>query len=308
MGALEYAVIDSSYDTLGITANSNFAAVLLGLGECTEEKEGSVYETSYNLYDLVCKSGNWGIEKNVPDIYTADTLIDSRDGKKYKLATYDIGGVSQTWMAEDLMFNSPDGNYLYPDAIAMDSSIVMLSYDECMEYWLADRASGKEDDLTFSDTAIVQSACDEYQKNRSSINYERFWPAVDSVVAEKGFYQGICPDGWRLPTALEWDSLMQKIAETYRNPDDEYAVLYAPRYFALAGFGTVLRQDGDNPWQENASYYAMAPDSSYRVPWCAECGANIAFVRFSHEYWDFLIRAINTDIGSVVRVRCVKNE
>ena len=308
LSALEYAVIDSSYDALKVRANSNFAAVLLGLGECTEEKEDSVYETSYRLYNLVCRSGDWGIVKNVPVIYTADTLIDSRDGKKYKLATYDIGGLSQTWMAEDLMFNSSDGNYLYPDAIAMDSSVVMYSYDECVEYWLAERAIGKSDGLTFGDSATVRSDCDQYQKDRSFINYERFWPAVDSVVAEKGFYQGICPDGWRLPTALEWDLLMWKIADTYRNLDDEYAVLYAPRYFELAGFGSVLRQDGDNPWLENVSYYAVAPDSSYRVSWCAECGANIVFVRFGNEYWDIMIRAINDDIGSVVRVRCIKNE
>ena len=306
--ALEYAVIDSSYDTLKVRANSNFAAVLLGLGECTEEKEGSVYETSYTLYNLVCSSGNWGIAKNVPVIYTADTLVDSRDGKKYKTTTYDVGGLSQTWMAEDLTFNSPDGNYLYPDAIDMDSSIVMYSDDECMEYWLAEWAKGRNDSLTSTDSANVRSDCDQYRKDRSFINYERFWPAVDSVVAEKGVYQGICPDGWRLPTALEWESLMQKIADTYRNSDGEDAVLSASRYFELAGFGSVLRQDGDNPWLEGASYYAVAPDSSYRVSWCAECGANIAFVRFTYEYWDVLIRAINNDIGSVVRVRCIKDE
>ena len=41
--ALEYAVMSSSDDSLRIRANSNFVAVLLGLGECTEEKEYSVY-------------------------------------------------------------------------------------------------------------------------------------------------------------------------------------------------------------------------------------------------------------------------
>ena len=303
--ALEYAVVNSSDDSLRIRANSNFVAVLLGLGECTEEKEDSVYETSYNLYNLVCNSGNWGLSTTMPVIYTADALVDARDGKTYRIVSYDIGDSSQTWMAEDLMFNSPDGNYLYPDAIAMDSSVVMHSYDECMEYWLADWASGKEDGLTSRDTAIVQSECDEYQKNRSSINYERFWPAVDSVIAEKGYIQGICPDGWRLPSAYEWESLMQKIADAFVDAEEEYAVLRAPEYFELAGFGVVLRQDGDNPWRETESTYAIAPDSSYRAPSFQET-PGITFIRFAYEYWDILIRAINTDLGSVVRVRCIK--
>ena len=305
--SLERDVIDSSTDTLQIRAKSNFAAVLLGLGECTEEMEDTVYVTSYTLYNLVCNSGNWGLAKNVPVIYSADVLVDSRDGKKYKLVTYEIGDSSQTWMADDLMFNSPDGNYLYPDAIAMDSTIVMQSYDECVEYWVGEWMRGRTEDLSYKDTLAILSSCDEYMQNRSAINYEKFWPAVDSVVAEKGFVQGICPDGWRLPSGHEWETLMEKIAYTFVDPDEEYSIYRAPEYFEVAGFGSVLRPDGDNPWRENESYYAMAPDSSYRAPEFSDLAMQtVTFIRFSYSYWDILPRALNTDMGSVVRVRCIK--
>lgn len=305
--SLERDVIDSSTDTLQIRAKSNFAAVLLGLGECTEEMEDTVYVTSYTLYNLVCNSGNWGLAKNVPVIYSADVLVDSRDGKKYKLVTYEIGDSSQTWMADDLMFNSPDGNYLYPDAIAMDSTIVMQSYDECVEYWVGEWMRGRTEDLSYKDTLDILSSCDEYMQNRSAINYEKFWPAVDSVVAEKGFVQGICPDGWRLPSGHEWETLMEKIAYTFVDPDEEYSIYRAPEYFEVAGFGSVLRPDGDNPWRESEAYYAMAPDSSYRAPEFSDLAMQtVTFIRFSYSYWDILPRALNTDMGSVVRVRCIK--
>lgn len=305
--SLERDVIDSSTDTLQIRAKSNFAAVLLGLGECSEEMEDTVYVTSYTLYNLVCNSGNWGLAKNVPVIYSADVLVDSRDGKKYKLVTYEIGDSSQTWMADDLMFNSPDGNYLYPDAIAMDSTIVMQSYDECVEYWVGEWMRGRTEDLSYKDTLAILSSCDEYMQNRSAINYEKFWPAVDSVVAEKGFVQGICPDGWRLPSGHEWETLMEKIAYTFVDPDEEYSIYRAPEYFEVAGFGSVLRPDGDNPWRESEAYYAMAPDSSYRAPEFSDLAMQtVTFIRFSYSYWDILPRALNTDMGSVVRVRCIK--
>ena len=305
--SLERDVIDSSTDTLQIRAKSNFAAVLLGLGECSEEMEDTVYVTSYTLYNLVCNSGNWGLAKNVPVIYSADVLVDSRDGKKYKLVTYEIGDSSQTWMADDLMFNSPDGNYLYPDAIAMDSTIVMQSYDECVEYWVGEWMRGRTEDLSYKDTLAILSSCDEYMQNRSAINYERFWPAVDSVVAEKGFVQGICPDGWRLPSGHEWETLMEKIAYTFVDPDEEYSIYRAPEYFEVSGFGSVLRPDGDNPWRESEAYYAMAPDSSYRAPEFSDLAMQtVTFIRFSYSYWDILPRALNTDMGSVVRVRCIK--
>ena len=269
--------------------------------------EDTVYVTSYTLYNLVCNSGNWGLAKNVPVIYSADVLVDSRDGKKYKLVTYEIGDSSQTWMADDLMFNSPDGNYLYPDAIAMDSTIVMQSYDECVEYWVGEWMRGRTEDLSYKDTLAILSSCDEYMQNRSAINYERFWPAVDSVVAEKGFVQGICPDGWRLPSGHEWETLMEKIAYTFVDPDEEYSIYRAPEYFEVSGFGSVLRPDGDNPWRESEAYYAMAPDSSYRAPEFSDLAMQtVTFIRFSYSYWDILPRALNTDMGSVVRVRCIK--
>ena len=301
---LELDLLDSSRFDLWMTARSNFVAVLKGFGECTPEKEGTVIDTIYKLFNLVCKSGDWSEKNVVASVDSAGMMTDARDGKTYKTVSYNILGVTETWMAEDLIFNSSDGNYLYPDAIAMDSNVVMQSYDECVEFWLADWAKGKAEGLSAYDTMLVESMCKEYRANKSCIKYESFWPAVDSIVADKGFYQGVCPDGWRLPTGYEWERLMMYVADTYDNSEDPRS---SPKYLDLAGFGTVLRQDGDNPWRESGASYAMAPDSSYRAQMYEHLAPVITIVRITDDYWDALPRAINTDIGSVVRVRCVKN-
>ena len=303
---LEYDVLDSNESSSWVTARSNFVAVLRGFGECTSAKEGAVVETTYKTYNLVCKSGNWGVANNVALIDSAGMMTDLRDGKKYKTVSYNIMGVTETWMAEDLMFSSLDGNYVYPDAIALDSSVVMQSFDECFEYELAYAAKevGGPKELTATDSSMVQSMCERYQKNKSNINYERFWPAVDSVMGANGLYQGICPDGWHLPSGYEWERLMRYVADTY---DKSGSYSSATMYLETAGFGSVLLPDDIHPGQTKETYYAMKPDSSYRAIGFEDAAPLITYMRFVGDYWDILARAMNTDHGSVVRVRCIKN-
>ena len=51
----------------------------------------------------------------------------------------------------------------------------------------------------------------------------------------------------------------------------------------------------------------MKPDSSYRAIGFEDAAPLITYMRFVGDYWDILARAMNTDHGSVVRVRCIKN-
>ena len=303
---LESYVLNSNESDLWVTVRSNLAAVLQGLGECTPAKEGTVVETTYKLFNLVCKSGNWGVTNKVAPIDSAGMMTDLRDGKKYKTASYNIMGVTETWMAEDLMFSSLDGNYMFIDAIALDTSVALQSFDECFEYELA--YTTKEVDgtreATARDSSVVQSICETYKKNNGSIDYERFWTAVDSVITEKGFYQGVCPDGWRLPSGYEWERLMRYVTDTYDNSENYYS---APRYLETAGFGSVLLPDDVYPGQAKETYYAMKPDSSYRARGFEEFGPLMTYVRFVDNYWDVLPRSAADDHGSIVRVRCIKN-
>jgi uncharacterized protein (TIGR02145 family) len=302
---LEYDVLNSEKNALWIPVKSNFIAVLQGLGECTPAKEGTVFETSYKLYNLVCKSGNWGVEKAAP-IDSAGMMTDLRDGKKYKTVTYNIAGVSETWLAEDLMFGSSDGNYMFTDAIALDTSIMIQSFEECFEHYLAistEEVDGSRE-ATAKDSSSSQSICELYQKNKGSVDYERLWPAVDSVVAEKGFFQGVCPDGWHLPSGYEWERLMRYVADTY---DNSGYYSSSPRYLETAGFGKVLLPDDIYPGQTKETCYAMKPDSTYRAKGFEDFGALVNYGRFVSDYWDVLPRSAADGQGNIVRVRCVMN-
>jgi uncharacterized protein (TIGR02145 family) len=115
-----------------------------------------------------------GIEYNFYSYYCSSGKIiakeeftDSRDGQKYRYVT--IG--SQIWMADNL-------NY------AVDGSICHYSSHEnlgnCEKY-------GK-----FYDWAMAMDIDKQYNS--------------DSYMVDK-VHQGICPDGWHLPSFYEWESL-----------------------------------------------------------------------------------------------------
>ena len=75
-----------------------------GLGQCTESRENESHSTDDGF--LVCHSEKWvlGDSSSKTIEHINGTMVDSRDGKTYKTATYNWGDVTQTWMAENLNF------------------------------------------------------------------------------------------------------------------------------------------------------------------------------------------------------------
>ena len=78
-----------------------YYARLHDIGRCTESKENDTSSIEYA--SIVCHSCKWVPGKKKVD-YTTGTMLDERDGKTYKTVTYNWGGISQTWMAENLSF------------------------------------------------------------------------------------------------------------------------------------------------------------------------------------------------------------
>lgn len=108
---------------------------------------------------------------------SVNTLKDSRDGHTYK--TVVIG--SQTWMAENL-------NYDPGDVSAMGSYAWSGCYDDdvnnCSVY-------GR---LYTWEVAMNNASC-----------------ARGSACSPAGQVQGICPDGWHLPSESEWSTLFNAV-------------------------------------------------------------------------------------------------
>ena len=182
--------------------------------ECDEELEGvSVHVKSAEI-DYVCNGDGWFraddpasevrySEKNgnskdpektdstdVTDPEeepedTENTFIDARDGKSYKTVT--IG--TQVWMAENL-------NYDYQvDGASYGSYCYLNQGSNCYLY-------GR----LYTWAAAMDSAAVFSEDGKGCGN------EAACTLAER--VRGVCPEGWHLPSALEWDTLLTFVGKT----------------------------------------------------------------------------------------------
>jgi uncharacterized protein (TIGR02145 family) len=164
---------------------------------------------------------------------------------------------SETWMAENLNYIAAENSFCYDDKTA-----------NCAKYgrlytWAA--AMGK-----------TESECG-YGKRCG--------------YALKDTVKGVCPDGWHLPSYMEWDDLIYAAgystlkAESWNGTDDyKFSVLPGGR-FTLGGFAA---DEGDD-----AFFWTSTEDGIYDAD-------HVAFVNNSGlEY---------VDKGYGYSVRCIKNK
>lgn len=113
---------------------------------------------------------------------TSNTLTDSRDGTSYK--TVIIG--SQVWMAENLNY----GTMVFDDIGQVDDGVVeKYCYNDDVTNCYSDGGL-----YTWAEAMALPSYCNgEY--------------CSDLINSE--FHQGICPIGWHMPKAEEWDVLAE---------------------------------------------------------------------------------------------------
>ena len=116
------------------------------------------------------------------DSSESGVLTDSRDGQTYKFVT--IG--SQTWMAENLNYEAK-GSFCYEDEDSDDSVEYCERYGRLYTWASA------------MDSAGVFSTNSKSCGNNDSDN--------DTLCAPIYPVQGICPEGWHLPSSAEWDTL-----------------------------------------------------------------------------------------------------
>lgn len=242
-------------------------------GQCTDAREGEMFDEilkndgTLGLSSFVCRSGKWipGYKKIE---YVRGTLTDARDGKTYKTVTYDIGGKSQTWMAEDLDYTgafSANGDPLKADLVErslctcrdekncelssreykweaamninVDSVKILLVNSKgdtvvmpeiCQSSFKIMRDSsaiGRSISCNADDgfdclpnlwgAAVANGPCDSVMEangglDAASWNYTEQLPGYDPSA-----YQGICPEGWRLPNVNDWAALIGYMEERY---------------------------------------------------------------------------------------------
>lgn len=210
----------------------NIVSGLFGLGKCTAEHEGDSIVTPgtpERFVNVKCVSGQWAVldgRYKIADVIssTTGTMTDSRDGTVYNTVMFDIDGVAQTWMTENLRYSDEN---IHP-VTSFDSDYVEIfqGLDGDYLYYLA--------------------SLDSSYWNGVSIYEGRDVMGGDSVKVESEYFQGICPDGWHIPTRKDWSRLIYLVEKgsgscEKRDCSDfvekEYLGYYATRYLHQIGFG-----------------------------------------------------------------------
>ena len=251
---------------------TNFTVLMKRMEKCADANEGQIVENENYIFNFTCSSGKWvATLKTVESIL--DSMTDARDGKTYKTVTFEMKNGTRTWMAENLNYKSANGTYTLSEVLDLDTSVTMVSFDECV-------AGGGNEDV-----------CDTLVKMGNNFNYERILAAIDSVETATGSYQGICPEGWRVPTGGDWDELMAFIVETLGI--ESY---WIGDYLLFTDFGDVVDSKSKSGW----TYYAVKPDSDYSEPW-----ASMVMIANGGK-WMVQQRALWSEKINL-HVRCIKN-
>ena len=345
-----------------------YLAHLDSLGRCTESRENEASMVKGRIGDIavVCRSGKWAMGFKAVE-HTKGTMTDNRDGKTYKTVTYNFGGTSQTWMAENLDFTDTA-------SLGVDSSLranlsgsiycyrePYLDNDEegCGVYgheylWRAAMNIGDDDIKSYSvsaqgDSLLVSKKCMDairncsllpgdsaeavedscgailYGENDSEGNSSRTWAWNYSdfiTPSNQNSYQGICPDGWRIPTLEDWLTLLQNLGEQYGvDYGNVVMVLYdeAATGFGLNSIAKILGVEIDHVIVQGFSFYnyfVMADASYYTAEffnmWEKFSGFNLSYP----DRWHVLLYKYNNpemrqsslaDPYTSAAVRCIKN-
>ena len=286
----------------------NFLSSLYGLGKCTEEKEGDSLEieflsTELNL-KIKCSSGNWNasafrvVEDDVS--HAENTMIDERDGKVYKTVTYNFNGITQTWMMDNLTYSSETITPVFDSA----NATALKAEQE----WL--NASGDQGDVpewfytldsTYWNSLVMYKWYEAMDidsalvtTDSGNVDLEKVIAIVDSIESEKGYYQGLCPNGWRLPNINDW---LQLIEQCYRLQGNVVSMDEFPHTgtysFPEIGFGPITIEDFVVRPDDIDKYYHYGEYKTY----------SIAFMK--NLKWDWSGYILQSD--QMVNVRCIKN-
>jgi len=218
-------------------------------------------------------------------IYTSDTLIDSRDGQHYKVVT--IG--SQVWMAENL-------NYNYTN-LTTSGQKMSHCYDN-------DSKNCEKYGRLYMWTAAIDSASLANDKeNPQQCGYGSKCE-IPKVV------QGVCPDGWHLPSKDEWDELLEFVGgwktassvlrsksgwDDGKNGTDDFGFNGLP-----GGYRSNATRDLDvyRGLGVGGSFWSATPDDEQSTTLAFDAALN------SKEEYVFMY---NSSKDSGLSVRCVKN-
>lgn len=219
---------------------TNYFAVDAGLARCEESSDGQIvspYEYNFNTateemrkygLSLKCSDGLWGWY--VPELeHTVGTMTDSRDGHVYKTTSFTVNGTVQTWMAEDLKFDASGSECLIDSLGTCETMGRLYTWASVMQLDTAGFVEEVPNGIvTHTFYGDLEQCFDMFRQGdygldslgvyyncvNLTLNHEKMLESVDVQN-----HQGICPDGWRVPSEKDW-----KLLTEYIGDDDHLAV------------------------------------------------------------------------------------
>ena len=282
-----------------------------GIEDCTSAIDGKVIATKDGKNRYYCSENSWikatGWSWDYPKeiflnpVIEYDTMIDPRDKKVYKIVTIapEVSEYSKTWMAENLNYadssktpslkgkswcyanvakNCDVGGRLYTWAAAIDS--VKLATD-------AD--------------------------NPQECGYRKTCTMLSKVQGMK--VRGICPEGWHLPSWLEWNNLVatlggfnltNKILKSQvgwmdnANGTDAFGFAAIPAGYRYYGGGFY---DGSS----NAWFWSSTDDDTMNSITSTDEKDNPNHAMSMQLTYNELAHQPDTDKNYALSVRCVKD-
>ena len=258
-----------------ISVDKGCVSYTVGKGAWKQPNHDSVF---------VCENGKW---RGFKGVYTkSGTFVDFRDNRTYK--TVVIG--SQMWMAENL-------NYVdslnYPSMLGRNFCYKACKYCACEGY-------GRY----YTWSAAMDSA-GTFSGNGKGCGAGRICSPIYPV-------QGICPEGWHLPTKDEWNVLFSAVGYLYaglmlRSSTDWLGDMISIDAYGFSVYpGGACGRDSCRLLGWGTSFWSSTDLDSNGV-------YDVSFFSFTENYnisqdvYTVEIKKANGKRSSALPVRCVKN-
>lgn len=296
---------------IGYSAKEN------GLERCTDAQEGVVktiviYRNYRDTVSVMCRSGKWTPGFKLME-HTNGTMIDNRDGKTYKTVTYNFGGITQTWMAENLDFvdttSSVTDSALKINLLGKTSCYTgdpSCSINGRLYLWMSAMNIGVDDIRLIATTdtpnvtIVVDDTCKrvflwEAGKNNSEYEFadETLRDSMMSACFDRQYnymnldytkfvsddrpvvHQGVCPDGWRIPNKNDWNVLFENLSAYYGIGVEKLGGVLVDDFAA----GFALKQPVRAEFLDNGRVMSIG-FSPFRIAVVSDDNAPVFFVSF----------------------------
>ncbi|WP_430811915.1 MULTISPECIES: FISUMP domain-containing protein [unclassified Carboxylicivirga] len=149
-----------------------------------------------------------------PVIVEPDVLIDERDGRTYKITT--IG--DQVWMAENLAYlpagHSFSGNTTGSESQPFTSHYYVYDFDEGGDMTVLNANTNAKTNYEQLGVLYNWYAAIGIPENVADAS------SLDAYMQTYTVCQGVCPDGWHLPSNEEYDELLVAIGKDVNTGGD----------------------------------------------------------------------------------------